>query len=99
MLHSAWRGALFWLALPLSWRSLLGSDGGFVDSDLTERWFELEPYGRVFAYDAETCDPPELGLSAGFIHFGRSKRRIDRLGFAGVNWFRRNAREEMDGYP
>lgn len=57
-----------------------------------DRWWHLEPHGLVYAYNAETSDQWEIGLSHGLVHYGYSAKAKDRIGFAGVNWFLENAR-------
>lgn len=54
-------------------------------------WYHLKKYGKIYAYDAETSDRPDVGISHGFVHFGTSSKGKDRIGFAGISWFEKNA--------
>lgn len=58
---------------------------------LANRWYILEPYGLVYAYNAEDHHPWEKGLSGGTIHFSSSDKVEDKLGSCGVNHFAQNA--------
>ena len=65
-----------------------------LNMSLLPGWFEFQGQ-RVYAYNAETSDRPDVGLSHGFVHYGTSGKGEDRLGFAGIIFFFRNA-EKID---